>query len=197
MEAYESVSNKVKHLDATNIANACSLLDIIYGMDYITRTDLFSYIASPDKYVSCIFDDTGRIIAISLCQVMKSPEESTSILLGNNLQEVREKLAMHTTVGSHKCLVVHPDYVNQGLGKMLMTDSIWWMRAKGTTLFVACVWEREGDQSRVVSRMLARNRFRSFSHTTNFWLKDSKVKGYYCVVCGHPCRCSVTIYVRE
>jgi GNAT superfamily N-acetyltransferase len=97
-----------------------------------------------------------------------------------------------SSVGSLEALAVEPAFRRRGLGGILATACLDWMRSVGAEVAVALSWQSgRADSSAGLFRRVG---FQEGLTVERFYLEESQRDGWSCPVCGRPCLCAATLF---
>jgi GNAT superfamily N-acetyltransferase len=96
------------------------------------------------------------------------------------------------TVGSVEAVAVEPAFRRRGIGALLATTTVDWMRGQGCQAVVALSWlSGRPDSSPPLFRRLG---FREGPTVERFYAAESVENHWSCPVCGQPCTCGATLF---
>jgi GNAT superfamily N-acetyltransferase len=97
-----------------------------------------------------------------------------------------------SSVGSLEALAVEPALRRRGVGGLLATACLDWMRSVGAETVITVSWQsgREDSSARIFHRL----GFREGRTVERFYLEESQREGWTCPVCRGPCVCAATLY---
>ena len=114
----------------------------------------------------------------------------------NKAWELSEnQFAPNDKVGVLKTIAVKDGFQKQGLGNALVKDTINCLLQYNAIAIFTSLWDNPDTDSNI--SLLIKNGFRWQKTIPNYWTSDSIKKGYHCPACGHPCKCSASIYQKS
>lgn len=152
-------------------------------------------INSLEKAKNCVFLVAvlhGKIVGFSYARILQ-PGDVGQIIRSTHdvppdvsLSEQRGKLGYLHTVG------VDPKFQRRGIGTALVKESIEELKKLGAETLLSVGWKSEKGVH--IGGVLKRSNLTAFREINEYWLEDSRKKGYSCPSCGNPCQCSAVIF---
>lgn len=134
----------------------------------------------------------GKIVGFSYARILQ-PGDIAQITRSTHdippdvsLSEQRGKLGYLHAVG------VDPKFQRRCIGTVLVRESIEALKKLGAETLLSVGWKSEKGIH--IGGILSRSNLTAFREIKEYWLEDSKKKGYSCPSCGNPCRCSAVIF---
>lgn len=134
----------------------------------------------------------GKIVGFSYARILQHGDvkqiirSSRDIPPDVSLSEQRGKLGYLHTVG------VDPKFQRRNIGTALVRESIEQLKKLGAETLLSVGWKSEKGVH--IGGVLKRSNLNAFKEIAEYWLEDSKKKGYSCPSCGNPCRCSAVLF---
>jgi len=104
------------------------------------------------------------------------------------------QFALNDKVGILKTIAIKTEFQNKGLGNKLVKDTINYLVQKNATAIFTSLWNHPDTDSNI--SLMVKNGFRWQKTIPNYWTSDSIKNGYHCLVCGYPCKCLASIYLK-
>jgi ribosomal protein S18 acetylase RimI-like enzyme len=92
-----------------------------------------------------------------------------------------------------KTIVTDTKQRKQGVGTELISSFIRSSFEEGYEQIDCVVWKYK-DSENGIEKLLLKKGFRQTEIITDYWLEESRLTGFYCPVCGNPCRCTAAIF---
>lgn len=97
-------------------------------------------------------------------------------------------------IGLMRGLLVSAKYRNAGVGNALFVSSITEFVKRDVHCLVGTLWNHPQN---AVKTFFLNNGFAFLGQVTRFWWADSVQYQFACPVCGNPCQCSASIYLKQ
>ncbi|MCB9359725.1 MAG: GNAT family N-acetyltransferase [Flavobacteriales bacterium] len=177
---------KIQQGNKSQINQLLLIANTAFGENFITKTELESYINHPNKYLFVAFTN-DKIAGFITAEVCNKAE-----LLSNLLQQIN--LPHQTiTVGWIKQVVVTPNNFRKGIANKLLEVVTITLKTVCDTLF--CISWKKGVVT-PMSKLLEKNQFKLLQIAPNYWNNDSLLQQYSCNICGNPpCKCSAEFFI--
>ncbi len=179
--------------DASQLLAAKQLLDLQFGVDYLTEQDLLLF--TQGKHIGWVACSTeGELIGISLVKLGTAASLAAELLIEKDwfVSTFRDK----EPIALRKHLAIAPQWQGKGIGKKLVQHGIEQLRQLNSSAIVSIVWKESAGKS--LGKLLKNLGATPVRTIAGYWKSDSLEKQYDCPVCGlPPCSCSATIYVIE
>jgi ribosomal protein S18 acetylase RimI-like enzyme len=177
---------KIEQANKSQINQLLLIANTAFGENFITKTELETYINHPNKYlfIANIDDEIAGFITAEICNKTE---------LQRNLLQQIDLSHNRMTVGWIKQVAVNPNHLRKGIANKLLNLAATVLNTKCDTLF--CISWKKGELT-PMSKLLEKNLFKLLQTVPNYWRNDSLAKQYTCTICGAPpCKCSAEFFI--
>lgn len=176
-------------LSSPHFSEVIEILNQQFGDNYISKDQLISYHNNPST-VCLVAVNQDEVLGISIA-IVESLENTSKQLLKDQdwfLSQFNDS----PTIALRKHMAVKPGYEGQGIGSLLVKESVKRLESMSDKI-ITIVW-KEGD-GEIMHRLMTKNNFQVSKVIKDYWFEDSINHQYVCPVCkAIPCRCSSIIY---
>lgn len=181
-----------RELRRSDHARVQALFDEAFGVGYRTAPEAHS----SHRLTLVATDSADHAIAVATARLVA--HDSLAAALGSRLWSAIgdwDCWHHHAHFGLLEGAVVAPAWRGQGIHQQLVRLRLEWVAAHATPVAFALAWRPERDD--FAARTLAHCHFRPLAHVPDYWSEDAHARGYHCPHCGHGCRCTMTLYLRD
>lgn len=176
----------VEHNDINNIKK---LVDVAFGLNYLSLQTITNHINSKDCYSFCLSDNNVFVGFIFL--KLHSATSINDCLL-NEYEWFLTYFKGYKNIAIVEQIAIVNEYRGKKLSHQLLIKSLDFIEEKCDIVISVCWLKKELTP---MARLLKRNNFYPIKTLSNYWKEDSLEKEYNCTICGSPpCKCSAEIY---
>jgi GNAT superfamily N-acetyltransferase len=160
-----------------------------FGDNYITNEQLLDYHNNPNS-VCIVCKDQYNVLGVSIAVVDSLENTSKQLLIEQDW--FKNEFKYYSKIALRKHMAVKPGYEGQGIGSLLVKESVMRLKVLSDKI-ITIVW-KEGD-GEIMHRLMTKNCFQAVKTINDYWSEDSINHQYICPECKViPCGCSAVIY---
>ena len=167
------------------------LLDEALGTGYVSPAKLEAHRRRSEGRFAWLACDDDRVVGALLSRVLAEAEvQSFQALLADQGVELPVLVTGLLDIG-----VVAPTMRRRGVVQRLVAVSLTELGRLGCRQVLTVAWDSGSPDS--AHGPARRAGFRVAGTLHDYWYGRSLAEGFACPNCGHPCRCSATLFVRS
>lgn len=172
----------IRLAEPSDIEQIATISNICFGNQYLTKEHVCQQLELHDYNFVVILNET----VVGFCFA-----QQISASYAYDIYEILPK-----NVNSYaiiKNIAVHPEYQRKKLATKLLNNVYMQLKANKNFdgIFYPC-WDE--PVSKAFCESLLELGFSKLKEIKDYWLNDSHEKGYDCIKCGNPCKCSLLLY---
>lgn len=180
---------EVLELNSDHLDEVVKIFNYHFGEGYLSKDQVCEYLNNSNA-VSIVGYLENKILGVSIAVVDSLANTSKQLLKDQNW--FLSKFNGSQKIALRKHMAVKPGYEGQGIGSLLVQESVKRLKNKSDNI-ITVVW-KEGD-GEIMDRLMTKNGFEVAKTIKDYWKKDSIEHEYICPECKKiPCSCSAIIY---
>ena len=182
---------EIQSFGKAHISAAKEVFDLQFGKDYLSTSDLETYLNH--SYKGWVALENGVLIGVALAAIGTAKDLSTHFLVG--VDWFRDTFGHFDNIALRKHLAIDPKWVGQGVGRQLVEFGIHELSSI-VDVIVSVVWKESAAQS--LGNILQSLGSYPIHQIDDYWKQDSLDKGYTCPGCQKmPCSCAMLVFAKD
>lgn len=182
----------IRNIEETDIAKILEISNQQFGLNYLLKSDIISYINQADHF-GILLEKNKEIIGFSTLKIIETSDLQNYLLKSKS--DIYNRLIPNEQLGLRMQTAILPQFMGNGYGKKLVKAGNNILLSKMKQI-VSIVWE-QNDRSNI-SEILKSEKFNIIETISEFWYQDSMKHKYNCRVCGQPpCTCSASLFLYQ